>query len=124
MQFGFVAFGHSQAGCIHVTDLIDMRATSEDDLPELPRIESLLRENQEILVQATKEPIGTKGARMTTSLSLASRYLVYLPGSTHIGISQKIEDEKTRDELRHMLESIPEAGQRDGFIARTAAEMV
>lgn len=126
LQSAFVDFGHSKAGFIHVTDLIDMRATSDskEELPALPRIASLLRENQEILVQATKEPIGTKGARMTTSLSLASRYLVYLPGSTHIGISQKIEDEETRDKLRHMLESIPEAGQTDGFIARTAAEMV
>lgn len=126
LQSAFVDFGHSKAGFIHVTDLIDMRATSdsEAELPALPRIASLLRENEEILVQATKEPIGTKGARMTTSLSLASRYLVYLPGSTHIGISQKIEDEETRDKLRHMLESIPEAGQTDGFIARTAAEMV
>jgi ribonuclease G len=126
LQSAFVDFGHNKAGFIHVTDLIDMRVTADpgDNPAELPRIETLLRENQEILVQATKEPIGTKGARMTTNLSLASRYLVYLPGSTHIGISQKIEDEETRDELRRMIESIPHAGTRDGFIARTAAEMV
>jgi len=126
LQSAFVDFGHNKAGFIHVTDLIDMRVNgdSDDDPPELPRIETLLRENQEILVQATKEPIGTKGARMTTSLSLASRYLVYLPGSTHIGISQKIEEESTRDELRRMIELIPDAGKKDGFIARTAAEMV
>jgi ribonuclease G len=126
LQSAFVDFGHSKAGFIHVTDLIEMRVSADpdDDPPELPRIETLLKENQEILVQATKEPIGTKGARMTTNLSLASRYLVYLPGSTHIGVSQKIEEEKTRDELHRMIESIPEAGQKDGFIARTAAEMV
>jgi ribonuclease G len=125
LQSAFVDFGHSKAGFIHVSDLIDMRVNGdlEEGPSELPRIETLLKENQEILVQATKEPIGTKGARMTTSLSLASRYLVYLPGSTHIGISQKIEDESARDELRQMIESIPDAGTRDGFIARTAAEM-
>ncbi len=125
LQSAFVDFGHTKAGFIHVTDLIDTRVTgdAEEGSPELPKIETLLRENQEVVVQATKEPIGTKGARMTRNLSLASRYLVYLPGSTHIGVSQKIEDEKTRDELRQMIESIPDAGIQDGFIARTAAEI-
>jgi ribonuclease G len=125
LQSAFVDIGQAKAGFIHVTDLIDMRVSGNegDETRELPRIETLIREGQSIKVQVTKEPIGTKGARVTTNLSLASRYLVNMPGSTHIGISQKIEDETTRAELRSMIESVPGAGEKDGFIARTAAEM-
>jgi ribonuclease G len=125
LQSAFVDIGQAKAGFLHVTDLIDLRISADEGLQnrDLPRIETLIREGQSLLVQVTKEPIGTKGARVTTNLSLASRYLVYMPGSTHIGISQKIEDEAGREELRRMIELFADAGIKDGFIARTAAEM-
>ena len=63
-------------------------------------IESLLHEGQRLMVQVAKDPIGTKGARLTTTISLAGRKLVYLPNDSHIGVSQRIEDAALREELR------------------------
>jgi len=84
-----------------------------------PPIETLLAEGQEILVQVSKEPIGQKGARVTTHISLPSRRLVLMPTMTHLGVSRRIEDEEERRRLKEILESL---GHGHGFIARTAAE--
>lgn len=84
-----------------------------------PPIETLLTEGQEILVQISKEPIGQKGARVTTHISLPSRRLVFMPTMTHLGVSRRIEDEEERRRLKEILES---QGCQHGFIARTAAE--
>jgi len=87
----------------------------------------VLREGQALLVQVTKDPIGTKGARLTTHLSIPSRYLVYMPGNDHIGVSQRIEDSEERDRLRGLTEAIiQEAGDegKGGFILRTVSEGV
>ncbi|MFW5803087.1 MAG: Rne/Rng family ribonuclease [Verrucomicrobiota bacterium] len=86
-----------------------------EDIPEL------FRENSEILVQVTKGPIGTKGARVTTNLSIAGRYLVLLPNSTHVGVSKRIDDNAERQRLRQILKKcdLP-AGM--GLICRTAGE--
>ncbi|MDR2725754.1 MAG: Rne/Rng family ribonuclease [Candidatus Adiutrix sp.] len=84
-----------------------------------PPIETLLAEDQEILVQISKEPIGQKGARVTTHISLPSRRLVLMPTMTHLGVSRRIEDEEERRRLKEILESL---GHDHGFIARTAAE--
>ncbi len=84
-----------------------------------PPIETLLEEGQEILVQISKEPIGQKGARVTTHISLPSRRLVLMPTMTHLGVSRRIEDEDERRRLKDILENL---GHHHGFIARTAAE--
>ncbi len=126
MQSAFVAIGQARAAFMHITDLIDSHAVQpghNGSEERYPPISSVLRDGQELLVQVAKEPIGTKGARITSSISLASRYLVYLPESTHVGISQRIEDEEERGRLRDLLASV-ENERGDGFIVRTASEGV
>ncbi len=91
--------------------------------PETVPIENLLREGQDILVQVAKEPLGTKGARVTSHISLPGRYLVLMPTMTHVGVSRRIEDEDERTRLKAIIEGLrPHADM--GFIVRTAAEGV
>ncbi|MDP6190774.1 MAG: ribonuclease E/G, partial [Gammaproteobacteria bacterium] len=119
MQAAFVDIGLEKAAFIHAGDI-------EDSAKERP-IGSLLREGQSILVQVTKDPIGSKGARLTTQISIASRFLVYMPGASHVGISQRIEDEDERNRIRDIvLDAIDPEGKNadDGFILRTVAEGV
>jgi ribonuclease G len=87
-----------------------------------PGIEKLLKEGQTVMVQIAKDPLGTKGARLTCHITLACRNLVFMPLTDHIGISRKIEDEQVREELRRKIESLRPAGT--GFIVRTVAENV
>lgn len=123
MQSAFVDIGEQRSAFMHVTDLVDGHEVFDRDAEiEYPDITEALHDGQQLLVQVTKEPIGSKGARITTNMSLASRYLVYLPGSRHIGISQKIEDEEERDRLRAILDDIQDPDTDEGFIVRTAAE--
>ena len=85
----------------------------------------MLYEGQSLTVQVTKDPIGTKGARLTTHISIPSCFLVFMPNNEHIGISQKIEDETVREYLKKQLEECVgelEENSPDGFIIRTAAE--
>jgi ribonuclease G len=90
-------------------------------------ITEVLHEGQQLTVQVMKDMMGSKGARLTTDLSIPSRYLVYMPNGEHIGVSQRIEDEAERDRLKHLIRQLrrkapdTEAG---GFIVRTAAEGV
>ena len=123
MQSAFVDIGQRRAAFMHITDLVDGHGVF-DDLPggQSQAISDLLYDGQELLVQVTKEPIGKKGARITTNLSIASRFLVSLPGSTHIGISQKIEDEEERRRLSSIVDDF--SVEEEGFIIRTAAEGV
>jgi ribonuclease G len=83
-------------------------------------IEGLLQEGQEIMVQISKEPIGTKGARLTSYITLAGRHLVFMPTIDHIGISRKIEDEKERTRLKEIIQELRQPGE--GFIVRTVSE--
>ena len=93
--------------------------------PKHELIQHRLQEGQKILVQVTKDQLGTKGARLTTNVSLPSRYLVYLPSSEHIGISQRIDNEQERDRLKTELASLMQTvNLKGGLIARTAAERV
>ncbi|XOF34242.1 MAG: Rne/Rng family ribonuclease [Candidatus Electrothrix sp. YB6] len=87
-----------------------------------PSIGDLVREGQEILVQIAKEPIGSKGARLTCHITLPCRNLVFMPLTDHIGVSRKIEDEQIREELRRKIEKLRPEGT--GFIVRTVAESV
>jgi ribonuclease G len=86
----------------------------------LANIADVLKQGQEILVQVQKEPIGTKGARLTRHVTLPGRHIVYMPLFRHLGVSHRIESEKERDRLKKVLE--PCMVNADGFIVRTAAE--
>jgi len=90
--------------------------------PEEARIEQLLKEGQEIVVQVVKEPLGTKGARLTSHVSIPGRFLVFMPTVDHIGVSRKIEAREERARLRAIVRQFREAeGFSGGLIIRTAA---
>jgi len=133
MQAAFVDIGLEKAAFLYVADVLDEMEVveeiiedvthpgqAEEDRAPLPPIEELLQEGQEILVQVAKEPIGTKGARITSHISLPGRHLVYMPTVDHVGISRRIENEEERERLRNLVENIRPPGT--GFIVRTAAE--
>jgi len=146
MQAAFVNIGLEQAAFIYVTDINDERYSKvenflverrEDKVDSLNikspglspslinyeyHIEEMITEGQDIMVQAAKAPLGSKGARITTHISLPGRFLVLVPTSDHIGISRKIEDETERNRLKEIVEFL----RRDnfGYIVRTAAEYV
>ncbi|MEO1337413.1 MAG: ribonuclease E/G, partial [Myxococcota bacterium] len=88
---------------------------------ERPTIEQLLRDGQPVTVQVAKAPIGTKGARVTTYITLPGRYVVYMPTMRRIGVSRKITSEAERKRLKELLESVRQPGE-GGFIARTVCE--
>ncbi len=123
MQAAFVDIGLERAAFIHAADVAPANRSNGSDVES---ISALLREGQSLIVQVTKEPIGSKGARLTTHLSIPSRYLVYMPHTPHTGVSQRIEDEEERERLRNIVENRPDAETGDnpqgGFIIRTAAE--
>ncbi len=118
MQSAFVDIGGERAAFLHVADIWGNRVNGETGLP----IERLLNEGQSLLVQVIKDPIGTKGARLSTQISIAGRLLVYLPQESHIGISQRIEDEEERVHLRDKLQQLLPADEKGGYIIRTMAE--
>jgi|TARA_Y100000589_G_scaffold272530_1_gene265639 ribonuclease G len=126
MEAAFVDIGLERAAFIHASDVVTQSAGEElADAPKtVPDIRTLLREGQSLVVQVTKDPIGTKGARLTTQLSIPSRYLVFMPGVTHIGISQRIEDENERERLKSLVEAAAAEQEeiQGGYIIRTAAE--
>jgi ribonuclease G len=119
MQSAFIDIGLERAAFLHVADIWEYRQFTQE---KPPPIERLLREGDALLVQVVKDPIGTKGARLSTQVSLAGRMLVYLPQDPHIGVSQRIEDEAERAHLREMLQKLVPADERGGFIVRTSAE--
>lgn len=120
MQSAFVDIGLERAAFLHVADLWQTR---HGDAPASPQpIEKLLFEGQPLLVQVIKDPLGTKGARLSTQVSIAGRLLVYLPHEPHIGVSQRIADEAERQELRTRMQQLMPAGEKGGFIVRTLAE--
>lgn len=128
MQSAFVDIGLERAAFLHVADLWQRMLSNGDGKATAPpplSIEKLVFEGQSLLVQVIKDPIGAKGARLSTQISLAGRLLVHLPQDSHIGISQKIDDPELRESLRQRLGQLalqhdPEASM--GFIVRTNAE--
>jgi ribonuclease G len=117
MQSAFVEIGLERAAFLHIADMWEHRR-DETAKP----IEKLLAEGQPLMVQVLKDPIGSKGARLSTQLSVAGRLLVYLPQDPHIGISQRIGDEAGRAALRARLTELMPADEKGGFILRTLAE--
>jgi ribonuclease G len=118
MQSAFIDIGIERAAFLHVADIWEERRGTE---PERT-IDQILQEGQPLMVQVIKDPIGSKGARLSTQISFAGRYLVYLPQESHIGISQKIGGEEERESLRQKLHQLIPAGSSGGFIVRTMAE--
>jgi ribonuclease G len=118
MQSAFIQIGLDRAAFLHVADIWGHRQNHEEAKP----IERILHDGQKLLVQVIKDPIGTKGARLSTQVSIAGRLLVYLPQESHIGISQRIEDEAERALLREKLQHLIPADEPGGFIVRTMAE--
>jgi ribonuclease G len=122
MQSAFIDIGLERTAFLHVADIWGERGGNGHG-HEGPRpIERILSEGQQLMVQVLKDPIGTKGARLSTQVSLAGRLLVYLPQEKHIGISQRIEDESARERLRTRIQSLLPEDEQGGFIARTMAE--
>jgi len=142
MQAAFVDIGFKQAAFIYVKDLsgnnykefehlfknsndndeehIDVSEETTQLVNWKNPIEEILTEGQEIMVQVAKSPIGTKGARITTYISLPGRFLVLMPNSSHIGVSRRIEDETERNRLKNIILSFTKNNY--GYIVRTAAE--
>src|SRR5262245_58958962 len=136
MQSSFIDLGLERDGFLYVGDVIDtmeefekLEAGEDDgggrgrdrDKPT-PKIEDVLKEGQEILVQVVKEPLGTKGARLTTHVTMAGRFLVFMPTVDHVGVSRKIESRDERSRLRGIVREFREShGFTGGVIIRTAA---
>lgn len=121
MQAAFVEIGLQRTAFLHASDIRIPESGESGSPPREVDIRRLLVEGDEVLVQILKEPLGDKGARLTTAITIPSRYLVMLPNRPGIGISSRIEDESERDRLRAMLESCT-SSKNNGYIARTAAE--
>lgn len=136
MQAAFVDIGLEKAAFLYVGDIRadfdegfpdpdkEEEHDADDDpsrIPEQPRIpiQDLIKEGQFILVQVAKDPLGTKGARLTTHISLPGRFVVYLPTVRHLGISRRIESESERDRLKSLVQKLNPMG---GVIVRTAGE--
>ncbi|MGA8007599.1 MAG: ribonuclease G [Burkholderiales bacterium] len=123
MQSAFVEIGLERAAFLHVADIFEHRRQAGANGGEpVKAIEKILSEGQPLLVQVAKDPIGTKGARLTTQVSIAGRMLVYLPQDPHIGISQRIEGENGRQLLRDKVKELLPPDEKGGFIIRTLAE--
>ena len=142
MQVAFVDIGLEKAGFLYVGDIdvkdmldledkIDLPVITEDDQdhpfegkPGRPnhniKIQDILHEGQEIMVQVAKNPLGTKGARITNYITLPGRHLVYMPTINHISVSRRIEDENEKERLKQLVKEIGNEGE--GYIVRTAAQ--
>ncbi|MGZ8161707.1 MAG: ribonuclease G [Methylobacter sp.] len=120
MQAAFVDIGLPRAAFLHLSDLCsrDLEKKGSEN------IEHYLHEGQHIVVQVVKDPLGTKGARLTTEISIPSRFQVYMPYANNSGVSQRIECEAERARLRGCLDEYRKQNKCGGFIARTAAECV
>ena len=119
MQSAFIDIGLERSAFLHVADIWENRSNNGDSVQP---IEKMLYEGQSLMVQVIKEPLGSKGARLSTQISIAGRLLVYLPQESHIGVSQRIEDEAERELLRAKLQQLLPADHGGGYIIRTMAE--
>ena len=122
MQSAFIDIGLEKAAFLHIADLRENRNARTQNTPAIA-IEKLLFEGQSLMTQVIKDPIGTKGARLSTQISIAGRMLVYLPHEPHIGISQKIGSESERQALRDRVLALVPPTEKGGFIVRTQAEL-
>ncbi len=132
MQAAFIEIGLGRTAFLHASDIAEnhqrlIKNNNDDKTPEtIADISDLLTEGQQVIVQVVKDPIGTKGARLTTNISIPSRYLVFIQNTAHIGISQKIEADEERQRLKEIISKHREQNatseQLNGYIVRTVAE--
>ncbi|ATF09773.1 ribonuclease G [Candidatus Enterovibrio altilux] len=123
MQAAFVDIGLDKAAFLHATDIVsntECVSGNEKQQFQARGISELVRQGQNIVVQVVKDPLGTKGARLTTDITLPSRYLVFMPGASHVGVSQRIECDAERERLKRIVADY--CDDLGGFIVRTAAE--
>ncbi|VTP80908.1 Ribonuclease G [Leclercia adecarboxylata] len=123
MQAAFVDIGLDKAAFLHASDIMphtECVAGEEQKQFTVRDISELVRQGQDLMVQVVKDPLGTKGARLTTDITLPSRYLVFMPGASHVGVSQRIESESERERLKKVVSAY--CDEQGGFIIRTAAE--
>ena len=137
MQAAFVDIGLEKAAFLYVGDYLDEEGHLDPDVEDeegarprrgrgrhanrpIPNIETVLREGQEIIVQVAKEPIGSKGARITSHVSIAGRHLVLTPWAKRVGVSRRIDSDRERRRLREVVTRL--SGGKLGFIIRTAGE--
>jgi ribonuclease G len=123
MQAAFVDIGLERTAFLHASDIVH-KALPNGEQAELPLrdIRELTREGAEILVQVVKDPLGNKGARLSTYITLPSRYLVLLPTGSGVGVSARIENEAEKERLRNIIEPLIANDDSGGIIVRTAAE--
>src|ERR671923_2697738 len=122
MQAAFVELGLERTAFLHASDIAHNPHTEADANDSDADIREFVQEGQELLVQVPKEPLGTKGARLTTYIAIPSRYLVLTPHTLGVGVSSRIEDETERERLRGVLEEVRASVPEAGYIIRTAAE--
>ncbi|MFT5500223.1 MAG: ribonuclease G [Woeseiaceae bacterium] len=129
MQAAFIDVGLERTAFLHASDIVrpgfSANGNAGNGAAPIPDIRELVREGGEVLVQVVKDPLGTKGARLTTFITLPSRFLVFLPTGAGVGVSSRIDDADERDRLRSDLEDILDDGNGEGpggVIVRTAAE--
>ena len=128
MQAAFVDIGLERTAFLHASDIVHPAVGENGKLDEpvdearTADIQALVSEGGEILVQVLKDPLGTKGARLTTFITIPSRYLVYMPKGRGVGISARIEDEAERQRLRDAANLFVRSDETGGYIVRTAAE--
>ena len=123
MQAAFIDIGLERTAFLHASDIVQPDdAENGDALPRTDSIRELVSEGADILVQVLKDPLGTKGARLTTFVTIPSRYLVFMPFGHGVGVSARIENEDERQRLREAVQSAVVEGEAGGYIVRTAAE--
>jgi ribonuclease G len=124
MQAAFIDIGLERAAFLHASDIVQPSDAENGsaDSNDSADIRSLVSEGGEVLVQVLKDPLGTKGARLTTFVTIPSRYLVFMPNGQGVGISSRIEDEAERQRLRNGALDYVQPGETGGYIVRTAAE--
>jgi ribonuclease G len=126
MQAAFIDIGLERAAFLHVSDIVQPSDAEHGDQTGVPAktddIQALVAEGGEIFVQVLKDPLGTKGARLTTFITIPSRYLVFMPKGHGVGISSRIEDEAERHRLRDAVVNYIQPDEVGGYIVRTAAE--
>jgi ribonuclease G len=122
MQAAFIDIGLERTAFLHSSDIAPPPGIPPEMRERDRAIRDLLREGDDLLVQVVRDPIGTKGARLTTFITIPSRYLVLLPRGSGIGISSRIETEPERERLKEVMKTIAGPEPAHGFIIRTAAE--
>ncbi|WP_455198025.1 Rne/Rng family ribonuclease, partial [Kaarinaea lacus] len=127
MQAAFIDINLERTAFLHASDIVPRQSVNGnggDKADDTEDIQKLVHQGQDLLVQVVKDPLGTKGARLTTHLSVAARFLVFMPGQDHIGVSQKIEGEDERQRLRDIVINLSGEIGKGGYIIRTVAEGV